>query len=240
MIFPRQLRKAGGQPAVVATIHTLPGLKAALKLPAGAVDFFELRLDTLAAGQDRLSRLLPKLKAPLMLTVRHPLEGGAGRMPLEKRRRLYEQFLPHAACIDIEIRSLRALAGVIRAARARKVGVIISHHDFQKTPPVAKLSALARRASRAGADIFKIATRTSSLADLAVLLSFMARQKGRKVSVMGMGRFGKISRLLFADAGSVLNYGYLDTPQVTGQWSALILKLRRSEIFETRPPARGH
>ena len=51
------------------------------------------------------------------------------------------------------------------------------------------------------------------------------------LSVMGMGRFGKISRLLFAQAGSVLNYGFLHSPQVTGQWPARLLKKRIEELL---------
>ncbi len=45
-----------------------------------------------------------------------------------------------------------------------------------------------------------------------------------------MGPLGKVSRLLFAAAGSVLNYGYLDRPQVAGQWEATVLKQRLREL----------
>ena len=41
---------------------------------------------------------------------------------------------------------------------------------------------------------------------------------------MGMGKFGKASRLALAKAGSVLNYGYLDCPNAPGQWEATELK----------------
>lgn len=47
---------------------------------------------------------------------------------------------------------------------------------------------------------------------------------------MGMGRFGKISRLLLAQSGSILNYGYLDRPNASGQWEATLLKKRLAEI----------
>ena len=47
---------------------------------------------------------------------------------------------------------------------------------------------------------------------------------------MGMGRFGKVSRLLFAQAGAVLNYGYLDKPNASGQWEATLLKKRIAEL----------
>ena len=47
---------------------------------------------------------------------------------------------------------------------------------------------------------------------------------------MGMGPLGKVSRLLFAQLGSVLNYGFLHEAQVSGQWEATLLKQRLSEL----------
>jgi 3-dehydroquinate dehydratase-1 len=47
---------------------------------------------------------------------------------------------------------------------------------------------------------------------------------------MGMGPLGKVSRLVLAAAGSRLNYGYLDKPQVKGQWPALELVRRIGEV----------
>jgi 3-dehydroquinate dehydratase-1 len=49
---------------------------------------------------------------------------------------------------------------------------------------------------------------------------------------MGMGALGKVSRLVFAEAGSVLNYGYLDRPNASGQWEATLLKQRLKELRE--------
>ena len=49
-------------------------------------------------------------------------------------------------------------------------------------------------------------------AALAQLLGVFAGESRLPLSVMGMGRFGKISRLLLAQSGSALNYGYLDRP----------------------------
>jgi 3-dehydroquinate dehydratase-1 len=41
---------------------------------------------------------------------------------------------------------------------------------------------------------------------------------------MGMGPVGKLSRLVLAKAGSVLNYGYLLEANAPGQWPAWELK----------------
>jgi 3-dehydroquinate dehydratase-1 len=41
---------------------------------------------------------------------------------------------------------------------------------------------------------------------------------------MGMGKLGLASRYLFACCGSVLNYGWIASPNVPGQFSALELR----------------
>ena len=43
-------------------------------------------------------------------------------------------------------------------------------------------------------------------------------------SIEGMGPLGKASRIAFAKAGSVLNYGYLKEANAPGQWPAIELK----------------
>ena len=41
---------------------------------------------------------------------------------------------------------------------------------------------------------------------------------------MGLGKLGRISRGLLAEAGSVLNYAHLGRPTVEGQWSLAQLR----------------
>ena len=215
--------------SVVGTIPSRAALRCALVLKRGAVDLFELRVDHFAGDPRALLRAAPRLCAPCIVTVRHPAEGGAGALSLARRRELYRQFLPAAKFIDIELRSVRGLAATIDDARSRGVKLIVSAHFFKTTPGLARLESLRDRAFAAGADIFKVATLTRTLPDVLTLASLLARSPRRALSVMGMGKFGKLSRPLLACAGSVLNYGFLDAAQVPGQWPAPLLKERLAE-----------
>ncbi len=217
-------------PKVVATVHSPAGLRAATALARGAVDLLEIRVDGFIKHQPLLLAALPSLAFPLIITVRHPAEGGARAMPDSRRIELFEAFLPYAAMIDVELRSLAALGPVLPLARAANVGLIVSHHDFRDTPPRARLRALAGRALKAKADILKVAAFTETPRHLSRLLEFAATETRVPLSVMGMGPLGKISRLLFSQAGSVLNYGFLDKSQVSGQWPAVQLKERIAEL----------
>jgi 3-dehydroquinate dehydratase I len=225
--------KKGPPPgSVVGTIYSQGSLEAALRLSPGEVDFLEVRVDEFASKAARLEKALAGLCAPLIVTVRHPLEGGAGKLPAAQRRELFERFLPHAALIDVELRSAAALGAVIDAARAQKTGVILSHHDFRRTPALEKLTALREMAAEAGATVFKVAAVAQAPTEAARLLGFLTSPgpRGLKLAVMGMGRYGKMSRLALGFAGSVLNYGYLAEPQVSGQWPAVVLKQRLKEL----------
>ena len=218
----------GQTPQVVGTIHSEGSLRRALRLKAGSVDLLELRVDCFSAEPRALLRAVPRLEFPLIVTVRHPAEGGVGHLELSKRRALFLEFLPCASIIDVELRSVEKLQPILALARERGIKVLVSNHHFHSTPTAQRLAQLAKSARGAGADIFKLAALASTPADLANLLSLFP---GRlPISVMGMGALGKVSRLLFAQAGSVLNYGYLDQPNASGQWDATLLKSRLAEL----------
>ncbi len=217
---------------VVGAVHSPGALRRAVRIRAGEVDFLEIRVDAFASDLSPLLKALPRFRVPLLFTVRHPAEGGANRLSSPRRRELFAQFLPFATLLDIELRSVEKLTGVIGEAQARGVRVIVSDHHFKTMPSPARLQQIVRRARAAGADICKIAALAETPAALAQLLTLFTRPQPVPLSVMGMGRYGKISRLLLAQAGSVLNYGYLDKPNASGQWEAVLLKKRLAELAE--------
>jgi 3-dehydroquinate dehydratase-1 len=171
-------------------------------------DLFELRLDHLAGIVDELEKKLSRLRKPLIITARHPQEGGANKLSVRQRRDLLSRFLPHARYIDIELRSAAAIYSLLNVARKKNVRRIISFHDLKATPDLGRLRVKARRAKSLGADIFKVATRTDTPAQLARLLDFITKKdRDLAVSAMGIGKLGAISRVLLAYGGSALVYG---------------------------------
>jgi 3-dehydroquinate dehydratase-1 len=206
----------GTSPAVVGIVDSPAALRAAERLGRGEVDFLEWRADFLGTG-------IVKSKILWIVTARHPAEGGQNAMSAAARREALLELLPAAALVDVEIRSLGGMTKVLSEARKAGVGVIASFHDFQKTPSSARLQALVKQASDAGADVLKIATHTNTPGDVARLLDLLETAP-RPLAVMGMGPLGMASRVMLAAAGSVLNYGWLHQPNVTGQWSAKDLR----------------
>lgn len=220
-------------PLVVGTIHSPGALKCALKLKPGQVDLLELRVDAFAQDPEILLRAVPKLQFPLLLTVRHPAEGGGANYTAQRRRELIRQFLPHAQWVDFEVRSLGLLGEEIAWSQQHGVKVIISDHHFKGTPSLSVLEGRYKRAQRCRPDVVKVAATVRTSVELERLFHFLNKQNAKRPgqnSVMGMGPFGQVSRLLFGRCGSVLNYGYLDQAQVPGQWPAEVLKARLREL----------
>jgi len=183
-------------------------------------DFFELRLDRLVRVVDRLENKISKLRAPLIITARHPLEGGANRLSPQQRHNLLVRFLSRARYIDVELRSAPVFRSLLRQARKQNVQRIISVHCLKSTPTPNQLRDKARAAKTYGADIFKLATRTDTPAQLTRLIDFVAaRGLDVAVSAMGIGKLGAASRVLLACRGSALVYVSLGRRDIEGQIS---------------------
>jgi 3-dehydroquinate dehydratase I len=220
----RSPTRDGPRPRVVGVIMSQTDLDLAI-LTRERPDLFELRLDHLvgpeAAGLDELEEKISRLRAPLIITARHPQEGGANKLNLRQRRNLLSRFLSRARYIDVELRSAAAFHWLCKLAQKKNVQRILSFHDIKATPNLRGLQVKARRAKSLGADIFKVATRTDTLAQLARLLDFITKKDpDLSVSAMGIGKLGAISRVLLAYRGSALVYGSVATAsEIEGQMS---------------------
>ena len=217
-----------GSIADAGALRRLPGLAG-----NGTCDVVEYRADCWVDAAAEAAEAMARTPLPALLTVRAAEEGGRAALSAEARRGLYHRLLPQAALVDVEVASLPELDDVVQAARDQGVIVVASLHDFTATPTRDLLRSAVERAMAGGADLVKFATTVKTTADLAVLGSLLEEQGHVPLSVMGMGPLGRVSRLLFGQLGSVLNYGYLDAATVPGQWPAghlrqLIAQLRSS------------
>ena len=198
--------------ALVGVIASIDELRLATRMRAPP-DLFELRLDHLPNLRE--SQLL-KLRRPLIITARHPAEGG--KKLRTGRCDLLLKFLLQAKFVDIELRSLRELREVWDQARRLGVGRICSFHDFEGTPQPAVLHKKMLCARKADADVFKVVTRADTLRDLLTLFEFLwSELPSMRLCVMAIGKFGPISRLFFREAGSFFIYAPLRHPLHHGQ-----------------------
>ena len=218
-MIARSLATTRPRHQVVGVVSSPAELDFAIRI-AEPPDLFELRLDRLLRVIDRLEAKISSLRAPLVITARHPTEGGANRLSALQRHNLISRFLSQASYIDIELRSAPVFGSLLRLARKQNVRRIISVHHLKSTPSPNRLRAQALAAKTYGADIFKVATRTDTPAQLTRLIDFVAtRDLGVAVSAMGIGKLGAASRVLLACCGSALVYVSLGRSDIEGQIS---------------------
>ncbi len=207
MVFP-------ARKAVVASIGKNPESTSIEAKKLGA-DVLELRIDLIHENPERILVELKKLGLPIIITNRMKEEGGAWTGSEPERIQKLISLIPHADAVDIELCAEKKDTVVLKARHAGKK-VIISTHDFQNTPDIEVMTGLIRESFEAGADIAKLAVMPHSLDDVLNLLYVTLHSSGH-VCTIAMGEIGKHSRVITPLYGSVLTYGYVDTPVAPGQ-----------------------
>lgn len=201
-----------------------PTVAGCLKALEG-VGLAEIRLDKMRIGPAGVAAIFSR--HPLLIATCRP-----GTMPEAKRRRLLLAAVrAGAAFVDLELDAeTRFRDRLVRAARGRKARVIVSHHDFRKTPPRAELEAIVGRAFEIGADVAKIACRVNDARDSARLLGLLDFDK--PLVVIGMGKKGRLTRIAAPLLGSLWTYASLGRGRETadGQLDAASLERHLLEL----------
>lgn len=190
---------------------SVPGYSAGLRgISRRGVHMIEARVDRFhslepsdVAGE---IRAIKKTGLPVIATIRSRKEGGAVSIPDAKRAALFQIISPLVDAIDVELGSGRILKKAVASARRNRNCVIISYHNFSRTPPKAALERIMRRAIAAGADVVKIAAMAKNQDDVARLFMFTQDNRRRNLITISMGPAGSVSRVVFFLAGSLLTY----------------------------------
>jgi 3-dehydroquinate dehydratase I len=214
------VQTAQSKPRLVGVIASVGDLQAAQKGGVAAVDLCELRIDLLNSVAEEVCHESKNLARPAIITVRDPAEGGSGDLSLEMRLNLLQKLLPVADYIDVEFRNLKPFSGLCEQVFSLGKTLIVSRHFFHSAPSVAELENCLSSLKFPGPWIFKVACRINNWSELRQLTNFLLSHNGEPIALMGMGRLGQLSRLLFATVGSELNYVAFDSAVVPGQWGA--------------------
>lgn len=163
------------------------------------LNFAEIRLDMLELTLEQVAAVFAA-NANLIATCR------PGKYDDDERQRLLLNAIASgAAYVDIEMDAADSFKqAVIQAARARGTKIIISYHDFEKTPLREELDHVVQWCSEFNPDIIKIACMARSPRDNARLLGLLDTDK--QMLVVGMGEEGKISRVVSPLLGSFCTF----------------------------------
>lgn len=160
---------------------------------AGAIGsgaaLIELRLDLIKEAPKQIYPLIPK-EMKTILCCRPGVFGEKVRLDM-----LMEGMKLGATYADIEIETAAGEMEVLRnAAMKSGTSVIVSYHNFERTPDREDLESVMIACYEKGGDVAKIATQVIAPEDVRNLLS-LYDFPGKKV-ILGMGSLGRITRVM--------------------------------------------
>ena len=174
------------------------------------VELAEIRLDEVDLKDNEIKELFAS-PASLIATCR------PGKIPDEDRLKLLKKAIEAGAkYVDIELEMPDAFKEEIRkSAKKHNCNVIISYHNFEKTPPTRELEEILEWCFESKADIAKIACKSNSKSDNARILS-LYNDEGNLVAI-GMGEEGKITRIAAPLLGAPFTYASVSKGKETAE-----------------------
>lgn len=200
--------------------------------PCNAV---ELRVDALPASIDCDTILNHWIWKPVLVTIRRQEEGAFRPIPDAERMNAACRLMSRASGLDWEIACMPQATELLKEAKNASVTIVASAHFFDRMPELDTFRRLEEQARNQGADVVKFAFRLRTLDEMLRGTEILSHATG-PTAIMGMGPLGPTSRLLYAQLGSVLVYGYLgDNESAPGQWPAHLFQnaLLNLEAFRT-------
>lgn len=239
-VVVRGLSIGAGRPKIIVPVlgETLEQLVSqAEQVKSVPADLVEWRLDWYRGATNAEKRLetaqaLREVlgERPILATFRTAKEGGQ-RPILEEDYAALIRTLAESGLVDlIDIEAFtgdRLVEELIAFCHRGGVRVVLSSHDFARTPPKEELIARLSKMEALGADLSKLAVMPQTPGDVLALLSATwerSQVAARPVVTMSMGRLGAVSRLSGEIFGSALTFGAAAQASAPGQIEAEALE----------------
>ena len=193
-------------------------------------DLIELRVDYLR--EPDLKSLMDGGGKSFIVTNRRKEEGGRYEGDERKRFRILREAVALGAeYVDIEMKSEPSLLQDL-ISNKKSTRMILSFHNFQKTPSPRELGRLYDRMFQWGPDVIKITTLATSWEDNFKVLSLIpyARRKKQKIVAFCMGEKGRMSRIFAPMMGAGWAYASLNRNRISAPGQLTVTELK--EIWE--------
>lgn len=237
----RDVEIGAGIPKICVSViekRTKEIIRSANNIKELGVDVIEWRADWFQDVFDRnemfhtLERLRGTLgNVPLLFTFRTGKEGGAQKIDPEiyvkvNRRAIKSGYID---MVDIELFTGEAeVQELVALAKEYGVKIVMSNHDFHKTPSKDEIISRLIRMQELGADIPKIAVMPQNKRDVLTLLEATEEMNSqhafRPIVTMSMSGTGVLTRLCGEVFGSAMTFGAAGKASAPGQMEVEDLK----------------
>ena len=184
-----------------------------LDLVEWRVDHYEY-VEDLNKVKEVLKQLREEIKdLPILFTFRSKKEGGEKEVSIEYYIELNKEIATTEMVdlIDVELfTGDEAVRDIVTHAHNNNVKVVMSNHDFDKTPDQKEIVNRLCKMQDLGADLPKIAVMPNSAKDVLTLLcatdEMVTEHAKRPIITMSMGGTGLVSRISGETFGSALTF----------------------------------
>ncbi|MFW2055284.1 type I 3-dehydroquinate dehydratase [Acinetobacter haemolyticus] len=200
-------------------------------------DLAEFRIDLLDFATDTkqviaLGHELKKVlgNKPVIATIRTHNEGGQLTISDVDYGKTYQAYLkqPFMDMLDIEMfRDQQVVKNIVQLAHDKKVLIVMSNHDFKKTPSEDEIVKRLLKQDELGADILKIAVMPLNKQDVFTLMNAtlkVSQLSNKPLLTMSMGKLGTVSRIATANMGGSFSFGMIGEASAPGQIDVTQLK----------------
>ncbi len=180
----------------------------------------EIRFDFLKIEQiPEALEIIKKDLNKIVFTLRPKTEGGKflgnekERIAILKLIAEYNPFL-----LDVEFNTLKRNSSLVRYLKSTKTKLLVSWHDFKKTPSSAELNKKMNQMTKFSSNV-KIVCTAKSTDDSNRMLGLYSKKGKNNLISFAMGDLGRISRILCLYLGSPYTYVSLGKAIAPGQFS---------------------
>jgi len=198
------------------------------KAEAEHADLIEVRLDNLR-NHVQIADIPACSSTPLIATNKSTGQhGNFSKSETKRQRILIDAARNGFEYVDVDLGTLNKKELMLDLHEAG-VKVIVSFHDFKRTPPLSKLFKVLDKEVSLGADVCKIITTARNVGDNLITLDFITEaSKKAKIVCFAMGELGKHSRLLSPIFGAFFTFASLDEKRKTAKGQLTIQEMKRA------------
>ena len=197
-----------------------------LDLVEWRIDHYE-NVENIEKCKEILKELREELgETPILVTFRSKKEGGEREVSTEYYIELNKEIsrTGMADLIDVELfTGDREVSEIVNFAHENEVKVVMSNHDFDKTPAKEEIVKRLCKMQEFGADLPKIAVMPQTTSDVLTLLcatdEMVTKYADRPIITMSMAGLGVISSIAGETYGSALSFGAAKVASAPGQVS---------------------
>jgi 3-dehydroquinate dehydratase-1 len=189
-------------------------------------NYIEIRFDFLdLSDMEEALKIAENIREKAVFTLRTPAEGGKFKGNNNDRIEWLKKLaMAKPMLLDIEYSTIQSNDDLANYCKTQKIPVLLSWHDFEKTPPKDELRYLLKK-MRVYSNHIKMVTTAINIVDALRILDLYENAAESNLIAFSMGEAGIISRIMCTIIGrSPFTYAALEESIAPGQLTVVQMR----------------